>query len=110
MEFRRVLFRSGRLAPRSKKMVVNLVGKITQVMGPVVAVQFAGDLPPILNALETTNDGKRLVFEVAQHLGDSMVRAIALDAPEVLVRGDRESAVRGTGGEVRGDTGGDSIC
>src|SRR3546814_14626494 len=68
-------------------MAVNLVGKITQVMGPVVDVQFAGDLPPILNALETTNDGKRLVFEVAQHLGESMVRAIAMDATEGLVRG-----------------------
>src|SRR3546814_14076865 len=68
-------------------MAVNLVGKITQVMGPVVDVQFAGDLPPILNALETANDGKRLVFEVAQHLGESMVRAIAMDATEGLVRG-----------------------
>src|SRR3546814_14870034 len=68
-------------------MAVNLVGKITQVMGPVVDVQFAGDLPPILNALETTNDGKRLVFEVAQHLGESMVRAIAMDETAGLVRG-----------------------
>jgi len=68
-------------------MAANLVGKISQVMGPVVDVQFTGDLPPILNALETTNDGKRLVLEVAQHLGGSVVRAIAMDASEGLVRG-----------------------
>ena len=68
-------------------MAANLVGKITQVMGPVVDVQFAGDLPPILNALETTNDGKRLVLEVGQHLGENVVRAIAMDATEGLVRG-----------------------
>src|SRR3546814_3522187 len=68
-------------------MAVNLVGKITQVMGPLVDVQFAGGLPPSLNALKTTNDGKRLVFEVAQHLGESMVRASAMDATEGLVRG-----------------------
>ncbi len=68
-------------------MAANLVGKITQVMGPVVDVQFTGDLPPILNALETTNDGKRLVLEVGQHLGESVVRTIAMDATEGLVRG-----------------------
>jgi len=68
-------------------MAANLVGKITQVMGPVVDVQFAGDLPPILNALETTNDGKRLVLEVGQHLGENIVRTIAMDATEGLVRG-----------------------
>ncbi|GAB4357243.1 MAG: F0F1 ATP synthase subunit beta [Kiloniellaceae bacterium] len=78
-------------------MAANLVGKITQVMGPVVDVQFAGDLPPILNALETTNDGKRLVLEVAQHLGESMVRAIAMDATEGLVRGQE---VTDTGGPI----------
>ncbi|WP_340116016.1 F0F1 ATP synthase subunit beta [Pelagibius sp. 7325] len=68
-------------------MAANLVGKITQVMGPVVDVQFAGDLPPILNALETTNGDKRLVLEVGQHLGESVVRTIAMDATEGLVRG-----------------------
>ena len=68
-------------------MAKNLVGKITQVMGPVVDVQFEGDLPPILNALETTNNDQRLVLEVAQHLGESMVRTIAMDATEGLVRG-----------------------
>ncbi len=68
-------------------MAANLVGKVTQVMGPVVDVQFTGDLPPILNALETTNDNKRLVLEVAQHMGDNVVRTIAMDASEGLVRG-----------------------
>jgi F-type H+-transporting ATPase subunit beta len=72
-------------------MAKNLVGKIAQVMGPVVDVQFSGDLPAILNALETTNDDKRLVLEVAQHLGESMVRTIAMDATEGLVRGQEVS-------------------
>ncbi len=64
------------------------VGKVTQVMGPVVDVQFeGGNLPPILNALETRNDGKRLVLEVGQHLGENTVRTIAMDATEGLTRG-----------------------
>ncbi|MCU0802188.1 MAG: F0F1 ATP synthase subunit beta [Rhodobacteraceae bacterium] len=62
-------------------------GKITQIIGAVVDVQFEGALPAILNALETTNNGKRLVMEVAQHLGENTVRAIAMDATEGLVRG-----------------------
>jgi F-type H+-transporting ATPase subunit beta len=63
-------------------------GKITQVISAVVDVQFeGGNLPPILNALECTNNGKRLVLEVAQHLGENTVRAIAMDATEGLVRG-----------------------
>ena len=49
-------------------------GKVTQVIGAVVDVQFDGDLPAILNALETDNNGKRLVLEVAQHLGESTRR------------------------------------
>ena len=65
----------------------NQVGKITQVIGAVVDVQFEGDLPAILNALETKNDGNRLVLEVAQHLGESTVRTIAMDTSEGLVRG-----------------------
>jgi F-type H+-transporting ATPase subunit beta len=68
-------------------MAKNLVGRITQVMGPVVDVQFEGDLPKILNALETENEGRRLILEVAQHLGESMVRTIAMDSSEGLVRG-----------------------
>jgi F-type H+-transporting ATPase subunit beta len=63
-------------------------GKITQVISAVVDVQFeGGNLPPILNALECTNNGKRLVLEVAQHLGENTVRTIAMDATEGLVRG-----------------------
>src|SRR5512136_3385149 len=65
----------------------NAVGKITQVIGAVVDVQFEGELPPILNALETTNQGNRLVLEVAQHLGENSVRTIAMDTSEGLTRG-----------------------
>lgn len=57
------------------------------VIGAVVDVQFSGKLPPILNALETTMNGERLVLEVAQHLGENTVRTIAMDATEGLVRG-----------------------
>ena len=63
-------------------------GKITQVIGAVVDVQFDGELPAILNALETHNNGKRLILEVAQHLGENPVRTIAMDSSEVLVRGE----------------------
>src|ERR1700716_472015 len=69
----------------------NAVGKITQVIGAVVDVQFDGDLPAILNALETKNQGSRLVLEVAQHLGESTVRTIAMDTSEGLVRGQEVS-------------------
>ena len=65
----------------------NNVGHITQVIGPVVDVKFEGELPPILNALETLNNGQRLVLEVAQHLGESSVRCISMDVSEGLVRG-----------------------
>ena len=67
------------------------VGHITQVTGAVVDVQFKDHLPPILNALECDNDGERLVLEVAQHLGESTVRTIAMDATEGLVRGKEVS-------------------
>src|SRR6185436_13207171 len=67
--------------------MANQVGKITQVIGAVVDVQFDGHLPAILNALETKNQGNRLVLEVAQHLGESTVRTIAMDVSEGLVRG-----------------------
>jgi F-type H+/Na+-transporting ATPase subunit beta len=66
-------------------------GKVTQVIGAVVDVQFEGELPAILNALETENNGKRLILEVAQHLGESTVRTIAMDATEGLVRGQEVS-------------------
>lgn len=62
-------------------------GKVTQVIGAVVDVQFEDGLPAILNALDTTNNGKKLVLEVAQHLGENTVRTIAMDATEGLVRG-----------------------
>jgi len=63
------------------------IGKIRQVTGAVVDVHFEGELPAILNALETKNGGNRLVLEVAQHLGENTVRAIAMDSTEGLVRG-----------------------
>src|ERR1700719_4573036 len=65
----------------------NQVGRITQVIGAVVDVKFDGPLPAILNALETTNLAIRLVLEVAQHLGESTVRTVAMDSSEGLVRG-----------------------
>src|SRR5215472_467667 len=68
-------------------MASNQTGRITQVIGAVVDVQFEGELPEILNALETKNQGQRLVLEVAQHLGESTVRTIAMDTSEGLVRG-----------------------
>jgi len=62
-------------------------GRVRQVMGAIVDVQFGDELPKILNALETDNHGTRLVLEVAQHLGENTVRTIAMDATEGLVRG-----------------------
>src|SRR6195952_4635827 len=62
-------------------------GRVTQVIGPVVDVKCDGHLPEILNALETRNGGNRLVLEVAQHLGESSVRCIAMDVSEGLTRG-----------------------
>jgi F-type H+-transporting ATPase subunit beta len=59
-------------------------GKVTQVIGAVVDVQFEGALPAILNALITDNNGKKLVLEVAQHLGENTVRTIAMDAIPAL--------------------------
>ena len=69
-------------------------GRITQVIGAVVDVQFKGELPSILNALETDNNGQRLVLEVSLHLGENTVRTIAMDSTEGLVRGQ---AVTNTG-------------
>ncbi|MBL8572454.1 MAG: F0F1 ATP synthase subunit beta [Hyphomicrobiaceae bacterium] len=68
-------------------MSTNVTGRISQVIGAVVDVQFDGHLPAILNSLETMNGGNRLVLEVAQHLGESTVRTIAMDSTEGLVRG-----------------------
>ena len=69
-------------------MATTATGKITQIIGAVVDVQFEdGHLPEILNALETDNNGVPLVLEVAQHLGEATVRAVAMSANEGLVRG-----------------------
>ena len=84
----------------------NAVGKITQVIGAVVDVQFEDHLPAILNALETTNGGKRLVLEVAQHLGESTVRTVAMDASEGLVRGQ---AVTDTGEPIEVPVGDETL-
>ncbi|MGC6529972.1 MAG: F0F1 ATP synthase subunit beta, partial [Candidatus Puniceispirillaceae bacterium] len=67
--------------------MANAVGRISQVIGAVVDVEFDGDIPDILNAIEVDNNGQRLVLEVAQHLGESTVRTIAMDSTEGLVRG-----------------------
>lgn len=72
-------------------------GRISQVIGAVVDVQFDGQLPPILNALEVQGTPHRLVLEVAQHLGGNNVRTIALDSTEGLVRGQ---AVKDTGNPI----------
>jgi F-type H+-transporting ATPase subunit beta len=69
----------------------NSTGRVTQVIGAVVDVSFDGELPAILNALETVNNGSRLVLEVAQHLGENTVRCIAMDISEGLVRGQEVS-------------------
>ncbi len=76
----------------------NVTGRVTQVIGAVVDVQFEGHLPAILNAIETRNGGNRLVLEVAQHLGESTVRTIAMDTTEGLVRGQE---VSDTGAPIR---------
>ena len=65
----------------------NLSGKISQVLGAVVDVEFEGELPSILNALEVDNNGNKLVLEVAQHLGENAVRTIAMDTTDGLIRG-----------------------
>ena len=75
----------------------NTLGRVHQVIGAVVDVQFDADLPEILSALETSVDGRRLVLEVAQHLGENIVRTIAMDATEGLTRG---AEVRDTGGQI----------
>ncbi|MFZ7093305.1 F0F1 ATP synthase subunit beta [Primorskyibacter sp. 2E233] len=77
--------------------MANAKGKITQVIGAVVDVQFEDHLPEILNALNTDNNGKKLVLEVSQHLGENTVRCIAMDATEGLVRGQE---VRDTDGPI----------
>src|SRR5947208_10033734 len=76
----------------------NLIGRVAQVTGAVVDVAFEGDLPPILSALETENGDNRLVLEVAQHLGENVVRTIAMDSTDGLTRGQ---TVNATGAQIR---------
>ena len=83
--------------PARETMSSNLTGKVAQVIGAVVDVAFEGELPPILAALETDNHGNRLVLEVAQHLGENMVRTIAMDSTDGLTRGQD---VRATGSQI----------
>ena len=73
-------------------MSTNIVGKVSQVIGAVVDVKFEGELPPILSALHIAQEGRTLVLEVAQHLGEKTVRTIAMDTTEGLVRGEEVSA------------------
>ena len=79
-------------------MANNLSGKISQVLGAVVDIEFERELPAIMNALEVENNGTRLVLEVAQHLGETAVRTIAMDSTEGLKRGDK---VKDTGSPIQ---------
>jgi F-type H+-transporting ATPase subunit beta len=76
----------------------NNIGRISQVIGAVVDVSFDSDLPEILTALTTENNGNKLVLEVAQHLGENTVRTIAMDSTDGLTRGQ---AVQNTGSQIR---------
>ena len=86
-------------APRATapKPNITAAGTISQVIGAVVDVTFEGELPAILSALETENNGQRLVLEVAQHLGENTVRTIAMDSTDGLTRGQ---PVRNTGAQI----------
>ena len=84
-------------AVRGQATKGNMVGRVTAVIGPVVDVQFDGDRPSILNALEVQGRENRLVLEVAQHMGQNTVRTIAMDATERIVRGQ---AVVDTGAPI----------
>ncbi len=79
-------------------MAKNTIGRVTQVLGAVVDVRFEGELPEILNALHVDNQGKLLVLEVAQHLGEKVVRTVAMDSTDGLQRGIE---ARDTGGAIR---------
>jgi len=78
-------------------MTAKSIGRVSQIIGAVVDVKFDGDLPAILSALETDNNGNRLVLEVAQHLGENEVRTIAMDSTDGLVRGN---IVTDTGSQI----------
>src|SRR5690242_7376686 len=79
-------------------MASNIVGRVTQVLGAVVDVQFDGDLPFIQNALHTHVQDRLLVLEVAQELGERTVRCIAMDSTDGLVRGQE---VTDTGAPIK---------
>src|SRR5438105_2718886 len=79
-------------------MARNSIGTVTQVIGAVVDVHFDGELPAILSALELKDSGRTLVLEVAQQLGENVVRTIAMDTTDGLVRG---AEVVDTGGRIR---------
>ncbi len=84
---------------KAKKIDAQAEGKVLQVLGAVVDVQFEeGGVPPILNALHTENNGQKLVLEVAQHLGENAVRAIAMDMTDGLSRG---ASVIDTGDQIQ---------
>jgi F-type H+-transporting ATPase subunit beta len=97
---------SKKSAPAKASASGGKAGKVSQVMGAVVDVQFSGHLPEILNALETDNGGNRLVLEVAQHLGENTVRTIAMDSTEGLVRGQ---AVTDTGAPIEVPVGDETL-
>ncbi|PCJ43163.1 MAG: F0F1 ATP synthase subunit beta, partial [Alphaproteobacteria bacterium] len=78
-------------------MTAKSIGRVSQIIGAVVDVTFDGELPAILSALETDNNGNRLVLEVAQHLGENAVRTIAMDSTDGLVRGNK---VTDTGAQI----------
>ncbi|CAK72651.1 unnamed protein product (macronuclear) [Paramecium tetraurelia] len=82
-------------ASTSTKQATATTGQIAQVIGAVVDVQFDGPLPPILNALQVQGTSHKLILEVAQHLGDSRVRTIAMDSTEGLIRGQPVSDLGG---------------
>jgi F-type H+-transporting ATPase subunit beta len=83
---------------RAPAATSNITGRVAQVIGAVVDVAFDGELPPILSALESDNGGNRLVLEVAQHLGENVVRTIAMDSTDGLTRGQ---TVKATGSQIR---------
>merc|ERR1719188_1006275 len=85
---RRIAQLSGKRAYSSSAARLS-TGKVTQVIGAVVDVQFDEKLPKILNALEVETEGERLVLEVAQHLGENTVRSIAMESTDGLVRGQK---------------------
>jgi len=85
------------IRPTQSTGQTNNVGRISQVIGAVVDVHFPEQLPAILSALETSNNGNRLVLEVAQHLGENTVRTIAMDSTEGLTRGQ---TVNDTGAQI----------